>query len=161
MFRCSRCHNKNYCSVKDQRADWPEHRKTCFKMDTNLFFDQSPTIYGTTRLLQKALKVDLFVNYMKLLHDHENEELSIVDEILFHFYKAVVTMIMSDPISGIFRDPLTPEQRVKWSSCKKDIAKAHELMAEAHIDKEDDLYECGDKCHEFVFYTIHCRIDVD
>lgn len=148
-FRCSRCHNKHYDSIDEQRADWQQHRKTCFEIDANLFFDQSPTIYGVKSVMQEALSLDLFVNYMKLLDSQKNNQLSIEEEILFYFYSCVVKMILSDPVSG------TPNQ-----DCEADLIKAHELMSDAHIDDEYDLVG-KDDCHYFVIKMIDDHFYVD
>lgn len=125
--KCSRCHNKYFCSPECVRRFWPEHQRSCFGIDKAL----ADNVRNVS--LREAMRLGTLSNYQfyeNVCRDHHFAGTPIpVDVQARRFlFRGLTRAVMLDPTGIGYMSPVPPGTfSFTWEDADRDIRAAGSL----------------------------------
>lgn len=143
---CETCYRVRYCGPVCRYKDLDYHRRICHPVDKTLVRDKSNIAF------HEALKLNLLSEFQILHRLHDS--LSLFNRGRYLIYKAVIAMILFDPVNADMKYDMTPKEKEMWNQLETDIRKGGELIHQQSPDLMRDSL-----LWSFIPQTVHRFID--
>lgn len=123
ILACDRCHRTRYCGSVCKCSDLESHKNLCYIIDKKLLDNKDNWIF------HQAFDLNLFSMFKLINYNAYKGNLNKVDGARYYLYKAVISMIMYDPVTAAMKITMSDNDHLYWHNIDLDIQRAYSLLS--------------------------------